>query len=255
MEDKRTALAVLLCMFVLMFWMEMVMAPYNRQNAQNATAPQQIAQAPAVNGQPQQVVISQTAQNIVPVAGASTRTAPTPSQIKESGVIKIQGPLYQTEISKLGGRIASFKLAQHKARMDNEALLDLVLISENDVLPLAVRVGSLNDDFVNYSLEKAEGQAALSGDSYVLNNSGTFTAVLSGQLNNAIKISKILTFSADSYLLKVSVKLSADTANGSSVWLEWDHFNPAAQTNDKLNHDYFAMLGIDNKDKLTQLKD
>src|SRR5436190_2515161 len=60
MEDKRTAIATLVCMFLLMFWMEMVMAPYNRRPppSPQSQSPQQMSQTsqqPALQNSGQQL--------------------------------------------------------------------------------------------------------------------------------------------------------------------------------------------------------
>jgi YidC/Oxa1 family membrane protein insertase len=246
MEDKRTALAVLLCMFVLMFWMEIVMAPYKKvtppQPSQN---PQTTTATNLPQNQTQQFPPANT------VAAVPAVKNPNAAEIKDAGYVNVEGPLYKLQISKLGGRLAGFQLKNYKAFRGSDNLLDLVLVNEGP-LPLGILTGELNDAFVKYNLDKTDGIAANSDNGYVLTKSDNFTLHFSGKLNDQITITKILTFQPSTYLAKVNVELSAPSPGGSPIWIEWPRFNAHPETG-RVNHEYFAVLGADNKVKQIEL--
>ncbi len=251
MEDKRTALAVLLCMFVLMFWMEIVMAPYNqKQQSPVQNVPNSQTSNKTVANQAVSQIQANNNPNVVPAK--KINDAPTPASIKEAGFVNIESPLYKIQISKLGARLSSFQLEKYKAFLGSENNLDLVLSNEG-LLPLGVYAGELNDAHTHYSVEKVEGDALFEKDTYLLPAGKNLVITLSGQLSDNIKISKIITLTGGSYLLKVNVKLSNPVPDGSAVWLEWTHFNPKFEENSKINLEYIAILGADNKVKLHEL--
>ena len=248
MEDRRTALAVLLCMFVLMFWMEMVMAPYNRRpldTGQTGDTPQ--SQAGQVAQQQKQVSTqAQTQQPAVPQQ-TTILPPPTPAEYQAQGFLQISNPLFELKLAKLGARVSNFLLKEYKAHKDSDAQLDMVLINEGGSLPLGVHIGPLSDEHVIYTLERVEGGSFIGEDRYSIEAGKNATFYLTGQLNESTKISKTIGINGSSYLLKVSVNLSSTTPDGASVWLEWRRVDASQSVDSGLNIKSYSLLGIDNK--------
>lgn len=233
------------------------MAPYSRRAAQ-----------PGVTSPPAQTTSGQTppdaAQPSPPTAAgpgtpshpplnatgsATNRANPTAAEIRDAGVVTVSAPLVNAEITKLGGRFLSYQLKNYKASLAGDTQLDLVVVQEGGAYPVGVYSGNLNDAHVVYTLESAEGAAGQ--EQFTLGAGETLTMRLSGNLTDAVKITKTFSFNADSYLFKISVSLSSPVTN--AVSLEWNQFNATLDDDPRINHNYYALLGADDKVKLVQL--
>lgn len=261
MEDRKTAVAVLVCMFLLMFWMEVVMAPYNRrfasptpksdpvtQTSQQSVSQPNVAQpnvAPVNNAA---TLPTTNAPAVVPVAGH-----PNAAQIKAGGSIAVDTSKFHISIANLGGRFSSAQLKQFKYRMGSDALLDLVVGTENSALPLGVQLGNINDEYVAYRLTESNLKAGADGFSYKTEAGQDLSLKLVGTLQSGIEITKSLVFHDDSYLIDINVSLSNSAPDGSKIWLEWTHFDSDTATNQHLNHNWYTILGADNSVKQLQL--
>lgn len=253
MEDKRTAIAILICMFIFMFWMEVVMAPYNRKpitapqvqqiNPQNNSAELSSAVQASNNQQIAPIQSQQVSSNTAP-----TITRPNKAQINQAGFINIESDLIRASISKLGGRFSSFSLKEYKAHLGKEELLDIISSSESGPLPLGVYLGTLSDEQVKYELISPK----LNSENIII-NSDELLVQISGQLPNGATITKTFTFNKSSYLFNLSVKLSSPANDGSRAWIEWSHFDHSVAASNNINHYSLSLLDAANKVRLMQL--
>ncbi len=238
LEDKRTAIAILLCLIVVMVYSEIVMAPYTRQTMQAPVATidgqtvQNQGQGQSQNGAQNGVQNGVTQSNSgfnngvtqqgFPQQGATRVGYPTPAELKAAPSLKVKSDLFSMTINTLGGRVESLKLDRFKQSFDSAGSYEMVTVKEGSSLPLAVYAGGLNDDFVSYKLVDAIGATKI-GDSYKI-TSNDVTLSLVGTLSNGTEIKKTFIFHPDTYLFDLNVKLSTSTPDGSRVRIEWPHF-------------------------------
>lgn len=227
MEDKRTALALFLCIMFIMAYSEMFISPLTRQ----AAAPHQTQSTPsaAVVNPPAAPQVNQGGAQIpVQAAAASAPAArtghPTRGEIVQAGEIKIESPTVSFGISNLGGRITRFQLKRYKLHEKGEELVDLVSVPDGAALPLGVVVGAMSDDFVQYSVGGSSGATQVSPATFSVPENGELALSLNGTLPNGSSIQKVIRFRPNAYMLDVDVKLGQAAADGASVWLEWSRF-------------------------------
>lgn len=217
-EDKRTALAILLCLVVVMVYSEYVFAPYSRQPV---VAPEGATQT---TNQQNPTVSAQTGTPSSVVAAPMKSGIPSVAEINSGGRTVIETNSVVISLTHLGGRIESLQLKKYKKAQGNDANYEMVLNQEGEALPLGVYAGPVDDNFVKYSVSSISG-ANLVGNKYTATGSDV-SVVLQGKLSNGTEISKILTLRSDSYLFDVNVKLGQTTPDGSRLKLEWSYFEP-----------------------------
>lgn len=246
MDDKRTSIAIFLCIVVVMVYSEWVFAPYKYQAAQQqaVTAANQVAATNASSTVP----VTSSAQS--PVAIAPTVVNPTevnnshpsPAQLVESGFVNVKTDKVNLEITKLGARFNTYQLLDYRLNLKDDKLYDMVSKQETLGLPLAVYTGGYNDEHVKYSVESLSPEVKSDANGYTLAANQNLVLRFVGILANGVTIEKIFTFNSDSYLFNLEVKLSAVPADGSRSWLEWSHYEASATHNAKFDYRGFVML-------------
>ncbi|RIL11082.1 MAG: hypothetical protein DCC75_03090 [Proteobacteria bacterium] len=246
LEDKRTALAVFLIFIVVMVYSELVISPYTRPRPVPVAQPTvpQVSQpagststAPAAAASPQQIVPAQGAAPAAP----QDQKPPNPAELEASPKIVVENDTIITSISLLGGRPASIKLKDYKARLGSDDLLDLVQIAENQPLPLGIYSGGRNDAHVNYALEGVSAGFDPAQQSFRV-GSEDLQIKLSGHFSDGTAVSKSFRFSPGSYLFDVEARLSQASSDGSALWLEWTNYLSEAGANDGLDIHQFSYL-------------
>jgi YidC/Oxa1 family membrane protein insertase len=217
--DKRTAIAMLLCLIVVMVYSEYMFAPYNRPVDKPTTG--QVASNNSTN------IASTGATTGAVVATKATPVragAPSIAELNQSSKTVIENEKMILSVVGLGGRIESLKLKNHKKTKDGAELYEMVLTEEGKALPLGVYAGPVNDNFVSYSVASVVG--GLKDNSKYRAIGGDVILTLKGKLSNGTVITKIITVKPDTYLFDVRINLDGETADGSRIKLEWSYFEP-----------------------------
>jgi YidC/Oxa1 family membrane protein insertase len=222
--DKRTALAMLLCLIVVMVYSEYMFAPYNRP----ATTPQDAASVVNQSGAAQQINASQSTPGVANsvesgVVAAQPRVgSPSVVELNQSAKIKIENEKILASFVSLGGRIQSLKLKGYTKTKGGDELYEMISVEEGRPLPLGVYAGPVNDNFVDYKVQSVFG--GLQKEDVYKAVGGDVVLTLVGKLSNGTGITKTVTIKPDSYLFDVAVKLDGETADGSRLKLEWSYF-------------------------------
>lgn len=262
MEDKRTAIALFLCLAVIMVYTEVFIAPYTRPSVTpNAPATSTLAPAQALNVPPVGLLPStpiggsQTTSGIASAAGGTTlpsagatpprALAPSPAEIKSQPIITIESDEFIASITQLGARLMSFKLKSYKLSLHADEPLDLVATVDGAPLPLGFYGAGTHDGFVAYAIENAS-VASQNGRLRVPSDQ-ELTLTFVGQFPTGATIRKTFTFRPSSYLFSVGVSLSAPVADGSKTWLEWARFVPTELTHDRYSLEQFTLLDTESK--------
>ncbi len=245
MEDKRTALAILISIIIIFIYTEVVMAPYTRQHAVSpqatpAAAPISQAVAPSSPTQPAQTLTA----NTIPTPQRNTH--PSPQEIVDGGFTTIKTKHLEIVISNLGARLKNYRLLNYKRNPGEEDAFDMVNTTEGQPLPLAVYTSGTNDDFVSYQLTGFSENVQKTETILTVADGSEASFNFTGKLSNGNTIQKIYKFNSLSYLFNLDVKLSEQSADGSRLWIEWPEFEPPSS-----NYNYtfkgFALLGTNNK--------
>lgn len=218
MEDKRTALAVLICIILVVVYTQIVIEPGARkyrahpaQEAVQTTAPAASVPAPIIGSGP---------SSLEP---ALNQGEPGAGAVGKAGDTTIETPLISLKISNLGARLISYKLKQYKKSLDADDLLDMVSPREGQPLPLGLYMGAGSDASVVYRLAAAPKVEKTADGAHVLPASGEFSFKFVGKLASGAEISKTLLLRSQSYLVDASASLNPPPANNAPLWLEWAH--------------------------------
>ncbi len=245
MEDKRTALAIFLCLSVVILYSNLVLAPKLRPQAPAAVS------VPAAQNSAVQPNVAQpvgTGQSVPSSAPATTiahgSAAPSASELDAAGAVTVRSEMYEIEFVNLGARVRHLRLLRYKEHKGAEGALDLIVAKEGSTLPLGVLVGmnALNDDHVRYSVTRLEGPQPLDAKTWELSPEAQLVLAFRGELAGGIKIEKKVTLQGASNLFKVDVNIDRPAADGSNVWLEWTHFIPGEVAHRRYDSDNFLLL-------------
>jgi YidC/Oxa1 family membrane protein insertase len=244
MEDKRTALAIFICIAFIMLYSELFLAP-----AARPVAPVTSVAAPAaVTANTTEVSSTTTnSQGQLPASPfaapqATDKRFPNPAEIADAGYISITTPQALVRIALLGARLASFELSDYRRQLKEEALVDIVSGADGAPLPLAAVVGNVRDDFVKYQLMRFSEGVSRDGNAFALDASSELQLVFQGVLPGGTGIQKSITFKPGTYLFTVDVQLSAPAVDGSRVNLEWAHYVSDAKLIDQFDALQFTHL-------------
>jgi YidC/Oxa1 family membrane protein insertase len=257
MEDKRTALAVIISILVILAYQKYLgdQKRYEQAlfNAKNPAARQVIDPASNESSEESTSTSFQPNQQLQNTGAsaqlkAATSSLPSDEELHSAPQTFIESSVAQIAINHLGARISSFQLRNFKVSVDSDQLLDLVSHQSGEPLPLAVYFSSFNDHRVLYTLERSMGLSNTpdSANRFVIQGAESELVFL-GTFPNGAQIRKIFTFDPNSYLFKVKVQLTPSPEAGLPVWLEWDSFVPEAIANERYNLHQFKVLNAQNK--------
>ena len=263
MEDRRTAIAILLIIMTVMMYSEMVLAPTMRTPAPvgaarsasvQGTTPQTGA---AQNGAGQYGAGLRSSASGLPGVGSpvAPEQAPSPAEIRAAPSITVDTPYFIASFTTFGGRLTSFQLKDHRENLQDTRLLDMVSVPENAPLPLGIYSGLRSDLRTAYSIAslKPAGSTPLTSAPIIVAPDQTLSITLQGTLSDGSAITKTLSFQGSSYLFNVAASLEEPSTDGTSLWLEWTRFLPEAVLHDPIDPWTFTSLSDANKVQHVQL--
>lgn len=247
MEDKRTAIAVILSIMVVMVYTQLVFGP------QHVTQNQQIEQSvqPVVEdrqtetaGLPSPVIEKKTGE----VESDRDSSRSLHEELEAQSLIEVQTDKLHVLLNPLGARIASYRLNEHLKGQDTDDRLDLVVTREDGVLPLGLTVGSVRDDRVLYQLAGVSGNAVeIGANSFLLSKerSSKLSLRFEGVLPNGYSVVKTISFQPDSYLFDVQVDVVG--MDKEEIWLDWVELETKTEKEQRFNPTRISYLTADNK--------
>lgn len=192
--------------------------------------------------------------NIKNAYAKKTSKTPTLKDYENSSRIRIENNLFKTEITFLGGRMASLELKKHKVKLNESENYNLVNTKGAD-LPLGISVTGFNDSGVTYNVLGISKNLQNSKGVYIVDSVDEFSFKLEGTLPNGNKIEKIFKFFPNKYDFKLSVKLEKETTDGSLLLLEWPTYHPLEETAKRYNPLMVEQLNLENSIKREALPD
>ena len=219
MEDKRTLLAVLLCLVAVMLYSQLFFAPQSRQPAARDTL------ATLDEGD------RPSGPSLVQPGAAPARSLeahPTLEEVRSYPVLTVETDKAIIQITLLGGRILSYRLKDHRFKLADAQMLDMVSVSPDWPLPLGLLTASYTDDRVLYSVDKSS-QEGLEGESKIRVRDGQELILeLSGQYPTGSLVYKTFKINGGSNLFSLSSRLQEPAPEQGRLWIEWSHFLPAS---------------------------
>lgn len=257
MEDRRTALAIVLSMIVVLMYSQTFMS-HQTPPAPTGTgavvtnsegqAGQGSLSSPGVVAQPSTTGISASgAQNSAPASV-------TREQIDAAGSVVLSTDLFAAHVTLLGGRLRSLTLTRYADKLGSEGRVELVEGEATAPFPLALSSATENDSGVLYQVASTEGfehSLETTAGQYQL-RAGEGTVSLIGTHPTWGTITKKLVFHQDGYLIGVQSTLS--TAAATPVGLEWNHAIPTDTRQAKQDPWQIALLDQDGDLERTNLE-
>lgn len=233
-DQKRSALAVLLSIFVILIYSEYVTAPYKQsqqKQAQSQVTPVGDSIIESQNPIPQ-VKKSETGKVSKETLWSSS--APTKEDLSAAQKVMLETESYKVTVNTLGGRIESLRLKNYKQSLGSDELLEVV--SSGDVLPLGVvRSDGLSDAHVTYQVflnnTPYDGAKIEVKEKTILE----LRAALDGS-----SFSKEITFYPQGYVFDVSLPESVDAS------LAWTKLVPLQDPEQRLNEKDVMIFSNDN---------
>jgi YidC/Oxa1 family membrane protein insertase len=243
MEDKRTAIAVLLCIITVMFYSEYVLTPYTLEARRHAIEQQHATQATSAIGQ---VAPSQTA-SVVGAPAPAAVSVPTLEEIAAGGLVTIETDLISVTLSKLGGRIERFVLNRYKHHLGSDERYDMVSAASGVPLPLGIYTPTESDARTAYTVASVSTGTIAADDRYSLSaGAPEFRLTLRGTLPSGVGVTKTYSFAPAAYLINVETTLDQPTSSGAPVWLEWTHALDPGEIHARTDTHSFSVLDNDN---------
>lgn len=252
MEDKRTALAVMLCIIVVMVYSELFLAPVARQAPPvgGGVAPQVEAERPRTAGAASEAAAQKeiAQKQIAPSSSAGAVTTSqvhlTAADLQASPRVVVTTARSKLELITVGARFAAVELLNYKDHLGADQPLNLISHTENSALPGGVYVGQYTDELTRYKLIESSYKPGARGD-FTVPSGGALTLTFGGVLPQGSRITKRYTFN-DNYLIDVQVSVDPPV-EGSRVWLEWNTFVRPEEIKARINGKLFMSLGQNNK--------
>ena len=254
MEEKRTALAIFLCIIVVMVYTELVVTPQARKAKQHSAPP---AAAVSANEQGEggssAVIRTAAAPVSVPApASSSDREKVTAEELAQSAMTTVLSSSKRVVINHLGARIQNFELLDYKVRLNDSSPLDMVPMGPEPVLPLGAIIGNRSDVAVRYSLERVEGAATPQGGVVNISDGREAVLVFRGAFGDGTTITKSFRISDGSFVFKVGVETNASV---DKVWIEWPHYEAHPESASRYSQEQLSVLPREGKLKHALLND
>ncbi len=203
-EQKRLLLAVVLSVIVLVGYQYFFTVPPEPNNPSQQARNQEQGQAagPAKTSNVSEYVSG------TPAVQPAAQTDPSGTGVKEHRIITVSTPLYEIAISEHMAAVKSFELKEYKetnqADSPRKQLVPKQLV--NGLLSFGMEGGTIQ------GLDNAVYSADLDSTSLKLSQ-GEKTLVFSWDSSQGISVKKVLTFSADSFLIDCKILVQ----NGSTM--------------------------------------
>lgn len=243
-DQQRKALALLVTSIILFIYLDKVLFPYLNPKPVPTNVVGKVANSVGEVGSASKKTEASNSNESKPQEiVAKEKLIPSEDEIKNAKAITIETPLYIAEISKIGGRIISFKLREHKEFAAGEELFNMVSHSEGSVYPAGLILANQSDISTNYQVSVSGNDTQASKDRAILSESNPkVTVTLKGTLPNNKVIEKYFDFNFDSYLYSISAEALADSKDSLSLeWVDKIHLEEA-NANDTYNVVGFVWL-------------
>lgn len=239
-EERKAAIAIFLCIIVILAWTNLFTPP--PQVAK--TTPEETSQSQVIT-KPQTTQVMQTSNPDLPApVTASPELTPAPEAYEKAKAVIIDTPLVKAKISTLGGRLKSYELKKYTKEAGKDHNIDLI-DADGEFLPLGITAGGYSDAAVVYNLTGTTAGIRANKNTYTIQSGKDVSLNFTGTLPDGNLITKTFQFNANQYLFNVNVTLQKPTADASSIQLEWNELLPAEFKTDRYNPKLFEYLSAE----------
>lgn len=254
---------MLLCFMVVMFYMELVISPQTRRAAKQAVtvapgAPtnQAGSAAPPAPGADVSGTSAATLPNTGAVKAQTALISPSLERLKQAPTIRIESPLYSTEISQLGARLLHWSLSRYKKTLKGGEVYEMVRLQDGAPAPLGVYFSNdFNDSQLSYTLKEVSPEMPALNGAYLLGDGQDLSLKFEATLSNGSTLTKTFRINGGSYLIDVDVDLQPALAASEQIWLEWSQAIDPDTYHRRLDPEMFFALNNENKLARVTLKE
>jgi YidC/Oxa1 family membrane protein insertase len=241
MNDKRSAIAVLVSLMFIMLYQQMFVQPMFEKPVAIGGGQEQLGESSNQSTQANhQSPIVNAGQTSVQVARQGS-VGPSLKDLAQSEVTYLETDVLRLAIVHLGGRIRNAQLLGYNRTLNSEEPLDL--LRDNDgqtILPGGVHRDLENDGMTMYALERVVGVDGASGSYRAVDPVVKLEFV--GTLASGDKVKKIFEVPRADYLLKLTAALEGEPIPGAPLVVDWSHYLPKSELENRLDPREFQYL-------------
>ena len=233
--DKRSLLAIVLSLIILIGYQELIGYLYPPPPPQEPPVPSERAvssptPASATPSESPETLRAQSTSPGVSPTARSPQSAPQP----EEQEITVENAVYRAVLSSRGARLKSLILKDYPGDAgEHSPPREMIRQGVENTAPLEVRLEgngrSLDDTGVVYAVEGVPGQGQIV---LTVGREEERTIRLSGSLADGTPIAKVFTFAADSYGIQLDVQVGQAPPDISALSLVWIEDLDPTQTDD-----------------------
>ncbi|MBW2558327.1 MAG: membrane protein insertase YidC [Deltaproteobacteria bacterium] len=225
--DKRTLLAVVLSLAVLMGYQYFFQAPPR-------TPGEPVQDAGKTENIPQGITGDQGTHATPGIDRRKSLTKKDEDKVAGKDVV-VEGPLYAAIFSSRGAGLKSFKLKDYRKDMDKDSpLVELVNVGESTDYPLTITfpessIDIPTDVIYESNLDSVDFTDAVNGK----------TLIFSWSYPGEISVDKIYTFYPDRYSFDLEVRLTnlSDDTFKENALIEWNRYVDPSEKTDRYSHE------------------
>lgn len=216
-DQKRTAFAVLISIFVILVYTQWVSAPYKQAARANS--------APSTESESS---VEATTQGKTSIDGATSSVEkPTavsfdPVRFQESPRTTIESEAFVMVINHLGARIESLKLKNYYKELGKPELMEIVSVRDDSPRPMGITFKDKTTDvMIPYELKFADGRISKGGETLKISSSTPLSVTFFGKTNRGSELVKEYKLNPTSHLFEVSISPVSEIAS-----LNWTRVIP-----------------------------
>ncbi len=235
-QNKRTFLAICLCMLIVMFYTQSMSR--NKATQSHPASTSSSRAEPSISNLNREKQPESTKTEVAETQQVATH--PSQQEIAKGDHTIVETDTAYIAINHLGARPDRFLLKKFKRELGGSEWVSMIETSEKSGLPLGIILDDTSDDFVNYQLVSSfEPQP----QNFTVKPGEELTLTFKGTLPKGEVIEKTYRFYGDSYLFDINLNLSTDEI----PWLEWSRSIPKEKNNEYLNEKQILVFKQDNK--------
>lgn len=241
MNEKRSAIAVLVSLMFIMLYQQMFVQPmFEKPSAPGAEQQEPRDSSTQSQTENQKGPVISSGQLSVQVARQGS-SAPSLKDLAESQITYLETDVLRLAIVHLGGRIRSAQLLGYNRTLNSEEPLDLLRDNEGQtILPGGLHRDLDNDGLTMYALERVVGAEGDSGRYRAIDPIVKLEFV--GALSNGEKVKKVFEVPRTNFLLKLTATLDAEPIAGAPLVVDWSHYLPKSELENRLDPREFQYL-------------
>lgn len=198
-DQKRTAFAVLISIFVILVYTQWVSAPYKQSHAPIAQTSNQTTSEPTT------VTVVDPVNGTTKVIEKPVATAFDPILFQQSARTTIETDSFVMVVNHLGARVESLKLKGYFRDLGKPDLMEIVSVRDDSPRPMGISFrDNTTDIMIPYDLRFADGRISKGGETLKISGNSPLSVTFVGKTLRGNELIKEFKLRPSSHLFDVS---------------------------------------------------